>query len=84
MSRMVIDPVSEKTLPVLDGLFTSDKEKFTSILKSTSGQPLKRLFKASIARQMYLPGGPLPTQTTARLVEVLTHNNLCSAPDDRN
>ncbi len=84
MARMTVDPVSARTLPALDTMFFNDETKFNNTLKSTSGEPLRRLFKASIARQNVPAGHPLPPQDTARLVEVLIHNNLNSTPDDQN
>ena len=84
MSRLVVDSVSARSLPVLDKFYRDGSEKFDSIVESTSGEPLVRLFKASIARQTML-GYPLEQKhDAARLVEILIHNNLFSVNGDGN
>lgn len=84
MSRLVLDAVSARTLPVLDKLYQEDYDKFEALVEKTAGEPLERLLKASIARQVVL-GRPLrQEQEAARLVELLIHNNIFSTPGDRN
>lgn len=85
MSRLIVDPISAKTLPVLDSLFATDKEKLTDLIMSTDGAALRRLFKASVARQTVL-GYPedAALQVPAKLLELLIHNNLLSVDGDDN
>lgn len=85
MPALVIDPISAKTLPMLDALFDTDKDKLTDIIMSTKGEPLDRLIKASIARQTVL-GRPdeQGLSVATQLLEVVIHNNLFSRPGDRN
>jgi hypothetical protein len=85
MPALVIDPISAKTLPMLDTLFDTDKDKLTDIIMSTKGEPLDRLIKASIARQTVL-GHPdeQGLSVATQLLEVVIHNNLFSRPGDRN
>lgn len=85
MPALVIDPISAKTLPMLDTLFDTDKDKLTDIIMSTKGEPLDRLIKASIARQTVLGHPDEPGLSVAtKLLEVVIHNNLFSRPGDRN
>jgi hypothetical protein len=85
MPALVIDPISAKTLPMLDALFDTDKDKLTDIIMSTKGEPLDRLIKASIARQTVL-GRPdeQGLSVATKLLEVVIHNNLFSRPGDHN
>lgn len=84
MAKLIVDEVSAKTLPVLDSLYKDNEEKFHTVVDSTSGAPLERLLKASIARQTVL-GRPLTQESDAvRLMELLIHNNLFSLPGDAN
>ncbi len=84
MAKLVIDSVSAKTLPVLDGLYFSDQDKFDSVIASTSGDALRRLFRASVARQEVLGRALLQEQDAAKLLEILIHNNLFSREGDNN
>lgn len=84
MAKLILDAVSAKTLPVLDGLYFSDQDKFDSIIASTSGEALRRLFRASVARQEVLGRPLLQSQEAAKLLEGLIHNNIFSREGDNN
>lgn len=84
MSRFVVDSVSARTLPALDKLYVTDKNKLDAILERTPREPLVRLFKASLARNI-VPGFVDPELgDAAALVEILIHNNLLSRDGDNN
>ena len=84
MSRLIVDSVSARTLPLLDKLYKEDTDKFHAIVNQTEGEPLIRLFKASIARHTVLGRPAFQDNDAARLVEVLVHNNIFSTPGDKN
>jgi len=83
MSALTVDATSAKTLPLLDGLVQSDEAKFNAIIASTTGEPLERLLKASIARQT-LVGHPFDPALTepARALEHLIMENLLGGSTD--
>lgn len=55
MASLVVDAVSQKTLPYLDKLFIGEElDKLTDILMSTPEEPLHRLMLAAVARNQHL------------------------------
>lgn len=77
MSVLEVDPISKKTLPALDQLFSSDKDRLAEIISSTSGAPLRRLLLSSIARQRFVGNENDPgLGNSGQLLESLIKENL--------
>lgn len=81
MTTLTVDPISAKTLPALDRLFESDKDKLTSIIMATEAVPLRRLLLAAIARNQLLGEVNDPNlSSTMSFLERLIRINLIGDP----
>lgn len=81
MPVLEVDAISAKTLPALDRIFETDKDKLTDIIMKTEGAPLRRLLLAAIARNEYLGYEDDPKlSNTAKLLETLIRDNLLGVP----